>query len=276
VFPRAFVYLLGLCAALCSCHKAAPDAATGGAAVLRVGASAVPHAPILRAAAEVLARDNVRLQIITFNDYVQPNMRLAEGDLDANYYQTQAYLELFNTQHHLALTSMGPVHLEPFGLYSRKHRSLHDLPDNAWVAIPNERSNGHRALALLVQAGVITLDPKQGLMAGVKDIQSNPKHLRFKEVEAAMIPRLLDDVDVAGINTNFALGAHLVPRTDALMLESADAPYANVLVVRSGETDRPELKRLMQALHSDEVAQFIAQSYGGAVLSARGTQAAAP
>lgn len=257
-----------MCLALCACTHRDASSTDQNQTILKVGASAVPHNPILQKAAEVLARQHITLKIMTFNDYVQPNLRLAEGDLDANYYQTQPYLDFFNAQHHLDLKSLGRVHVEPFGLYSRKHKSLQALPEQAWVAIPNEISNGHRALELLERAGLIKVDPARGLGGGVKDIQYNPRHLRFKEVEAAMMPRVLDDVDVAGINTNYALSAGLSPAKDSLALETADSPYANILVSQAKDANSPTLKALLDALHAPEVVSFMQEKYQGSVISA--------
>lgn len=259
---------LMVCLTLCGCTHRDVAPTPAGQTRLKVGASAVPHQSILQKAAEVLARQNIKLQIITFNDYVQPNLRLAEGDLDANYYQTQPYLDAFNAQHHLSLISLGRVHVEPFGLYSRRHKSLQALPEQAWVAIPNEVSNGHRALALLERAGLIKLNPAPGLSGGIKDIVFNPRHLRFKEVEAAMMPRVLSDVDVAGVNTNYALSAGLIPAKDSLALETGDSPYANILVGHAKDKERPALKVLLQALHDPEVVAFIHDKYAGSVISA--------
>jgi D-methionine transport system substrate-binding protein len=249
-----------------ACKKSAGGSADAG--VVRIGASAVPHAPILKVAAAELAKENITLKIITFNDYVQPNLRLADGDLDANYYQTQPYLDFFNAQHHLHLVNLGRVHVEPFGLYSRRHKALAALPDGAWIAIPNEISNGHRALELLAHAGLIKLDAARGLAAGVKDIVDNSHHLRFKEVEAAMMPRILDDVDVAGINTNFALAAGMQPGRDALALETGDSPYANIMVAQDKDAESPVLRRVLAVLHGEAVTHFIAETYKGSVLSA--------
>lgn len=256
------------CLILCACTPRKNASQDAQQTIIKVGASAVPHTPILQKAAEVLARQHITLKIITFNDYVQPNLRLAEGDLDANYYQTLPYLDFFNAQHHLNLKNLGRVHVEPFGLYSHKHKSLEALPEQAWVAIPNEISNGHRALELLERAGLIKVDPAKGLGGGVKDITYNPRHLRFKEVEAAMMPRVLDDVDVAGINTNYALSANLSPAKDSLALETADSPYANILVSQAKDVDSTSLKALLDALHAPEVVAFIKEKYQGSVLSA--------
>lgn len=255
---------------LTSCQRTqnASNADVASKHEIKIGASAVPHTAILRKAAELLTAKGIALKITTFSDYVQPNLRLAEGDLDANYYQTVPYLDFFNAQHHLHLVSLGPVHIEPFGLYSKKHKNLDALPQGALIAIPNEISNGHRALELLAEHHLIELDPKPGLAAGVKHILANPRNLRFKEVESAMMPRILDDVDVAGINTNYALGAGLNPSKDALALESAKSPYANILVVRQDHIDNPDIKQLVEILHSDALKTFIETTYHGNVLAA--------
>jgi D-methionine transport system substrate-binding protein len=268
LYPTRGVWRL-LPALLLTCFACTKPAATDASRqVLRVGASPVPHEEILRRVVEPLAAEGVTLQVVTFNDYVQPNLRLMDGDLDANYYQTIPYLENFANERHCDLVNVGSVHIEPFGLYSRKHKALADVPAGALVAIPNEQSNGHRALRLLQQAGLLSLDPSKGYFAGVRDITANPRGLRFKEIEAAMMPRVLDDVDVAGINTNFALQIGLTPDRDALSKEDRASPYANIVVAREKDAEAPVMAKLMAALRSKEVRGFIEAQYKGAVSAA--------
>lgn len=228
---------------------------------LRVGASPVPHAEILKQTVPFLRDHNIDLEVVVFTDYVQPNLRLADGDLDANYYQTQAYLDIFEAARHQQLVSMAQIHAEPFGLYSRKLKALAEVADGARVAIPNEASNGYRALSLLEQAGLVELDPARGRTAGVRDIVRNPRHLSFLEVDAAMLPRVLGDVAIAGINTNFALSAGLLPRRDALAVEGRDTPYTNILAVRRADLNRQALKCLVTALGRPEVRQYVEAHY---------------
>lgn len=239
-----------------------------GQGPLLVGATAVPHAEILEVVKPILAAEGVPIEIKVFNDYVQPNVQLAEGRLDVNYFQTKPYLDEFNTARGTALVTVAGVHVEPLGLYSKKHTALAALPNGAQVVLPNDASNTGRSLLLLQSAGLITLkDPKNPLQT-VRDIATNPKGLVFREVEAATIPRILAQVDAAVINTNYALDAGLKPRTDALSLEGADSPYINYLVSRPDNQNDTRVQALATALRSQAVKDFIAQKYDGAVIPA--------
>jgi D-methionine transport system substrate-binding protein len=236
--------------------------------VLKVGASPVPHEEILGVAKDILAKEGIKLEIVPFQDYVQPNLSLAQGDLDANYFQHIPYLESFSKEHNLDLTNVAGVHIEPMGIYSSKITDLKELKDGAKVAIPNDVTNGGRALLLLQKAGLIKLDEAAGIEATVRDITENNKNLQIEELEAAMLPRVLQDVDIAVINTNYALDAGLNPTSDALFIEDGDSPYVNILVVRTGDETRPEIQKLAEALQSEEVKTFINEHYEGAVLPA--------
>ncbi len=235
---------------------------------LSVAASAVPHAEILEFVKPALAKQGVELNIKVFTDYVQPNVQVAEGRLDANFFQHQPYLDEFNKSRGSQLTSIAGVHIEPFGAYSSKIKNLADLPQGANVVIPNDATNGGRALLLLAKAGVITLKDGAGITATVKDIASNPKAIKVRELEAATLPRVLDQVDLALINTNYALEAKLNPTKDALIIEGSDSPYVNILVVSSARKDDPALQKLAKALNSPEVKAFINEKYQGAVVPA--------
>ncbi len=234
--------------------------------VLKVGATAVPHAEILEQIKPELAKEGIDLQIVPFNDYVQPNLALNDGELDANYFQHQPYLDEFTKEHSVKLVSAGGVHIEPMGVYSKKVKSLDNLADGASIAIPNDPTNGGRALLLLAKAGVITLKDNNDIKATVQDITANPKNIKFQEVEAAQLPRVLDDVDAAVINTNYAMQANLVPSKDALIMEDSTSPYVNIVAVREGDQDKPAIKKLMAALHSDAVKKFIEEKYKGEVV----------
>lgn len=239
-----------------------------GQGPLLVGATAVPHAEILEIVKPILAAEGVPIEIKVFNDYVQPNVQLAESRLDVNYFQTRPYLDEFNAARGTELITVAGVHVEPLGLYSRKHTALAALPNGAQVVLPNDASNTGRSLLLLQSAGLITLkDPANPLQA-VRDIATNPKGLVFREVEAATIPRILAQVDAAVINTNYALDAGLKPRTDALSLEGADSPYINYLVARPDNQNDARVQALATALRSQAVKDFIAQKYDGAVIPA--------
>jgi D-methionine transport system substrate-binding protein len=235
---------------------------------LSVAASAVPHAEILEFVKPALAKEGVELKIKVFTDYVQPNVQVAEGRLDANFFQHQPYLDEFNKSRGSQLVSIAGVHIEPFGAYSSKVKSLADLPQGANVVIPNDATNGGRALLLLAKAGVITLKDGAGITATVKDIANNPKAIKVRELEAATLPRVLNQVDLALINTNYALEAGLNPTKDALVIEGSDSPYVNILVVSSARKDDAALQKLAKALNSAEVKTFINDKYKGAVVPA--------
>ena len=238
------------------------------AATLKVGASPVPHAEILNLVKPDLAAVGIYLEVIEFTDYVRPNLALAEGELDANYFQHIPYLETFCEDHRLDLSYITKVHIEPMGVYSEKIDDISQLKKGARVAIPNDPVNGGRALLLLERQGLIELDPGAGITATVFDIISNPHNLQFSELEAAQLPRVLPDVDLAIINTNYALEAGLVPMTDALFIEDAESPYVNIVVVRTADVDREDLAKLSEALLTDKVRDFIIEQYKGAVVPA--------
>ncbi len=241
---------------------------TAQAESISVAATAVPHAEILEFVKPALAKQGVELKIKVFTDYVQPNVQVAEGRLDANFFQHQPYLNEFNSSRGTDLVSIAGVHVEPFGAYSSKIKSLADLPQGANVVIPNDATNGGRALLLLQKAGVITLKDDAGITATVKDIVNNPKAIKVRELEAATLPRVLAQVDLALINTNYALEAGLNPNKDALVIEGSDSPYVNILVVDSKNKDAADLQKLAKALNSAEVKAFINDKYKGAVVPA--------
>ena len=235
---------------------------------LVVAATPVPHAEILELIKPTLAKEGVDLEIKVFTDYVQPNVQVAEKHLDANYFQTLPYLESFNKGKGTNLTTVIGVHVEPFGGYSKKVKNLSELKDGATIAIPNEGSNSGRALILLQKAGLIELKDPTNAVATPKDIAKNPHNFKFKELESALLPRVLDQVDLDMINTNYALEAGLNPATDALIIEGADSPYVNFLVARPDNKDSAAIQKLAKALTSPEVKAFIEQKYKGAVLPA--------
>lgn len=235
---------------------------------LSIAATAVPHAEILEFVKPALASQGVDLDIKVFTDYVQPNLQVAEGRLDANFFQHQPYLDEFNKGRGTDLVSVAGVHVEPFGIYSRKLDSLDSIPNRATVAIPNDATNGGRALLLLDKAGLISLKDNSNILATPRDIADNPHNIRIRELEAATLPRVLDQVDLALINTNYALEAGLNPTEDALAIEGEDSPYVNILVTRSDNKDSDAVNKLVDALHSDEVKAFIEEKYQGAVVPA--------
>jgi D-methionine transport system substrate-binding protein len=237
---------------------------------LRVGASPVPHAEVLRYIDENLADEaGLDLEIVEFTDYVQPNVALEDGSLDANYFQTVPYLEEQKASAGYDFTALEPVHIEPLGIYSDTLTDLAELPDGATVAIPNDPTNAARALRLLEANELITLADTGDAAPTSLDIQDNPKNLQVSEVEAAQVPRSLADVDIAVINGNYAIEADLVPAEDALVLEEAEGnPNANLLVVRTGDEKDERIQKLEELLHSDEVRTFFEDTYEGAVIAA--------
>ena len=245
------------------------EAKTDDLKELTVGASPAPHAEILVAAREELTKKGYDLKIVEYTDYVQPNMALDAGDLDANYFQHLPYLEQFNEERGTKLVSAGKIHYEPFGIYAGKTASLDELADGAKVAVPNDATNEARALLLLEAQGLLKLKDGAGLKATKTDIVENPKNLDILEVEAAQVPRSLPDVDIAVINGNYAIEAGLKV-SDALAVEASDSEaattYGNVVAVQEGKEEDEKTKALMEALTSDAVKEYIEQTYEGAVV----------
>ncbi|MES2771191.1 MAG: MetQ/NlpA family ABC transporter substrate-binding protein [Pseudomonadota bacterium] len=247
-------------------HAAVPD--KDKELSLSIGATAGPHAQILEVVKKIAARDGLKLRIVEFSDYIQPNAALAAGELDVNSYQHQPYLDNANQERGYKLVSIGKTIIFPMGLYSKKISSLKQLANGARVAIPNDPTNGGRALLLMQAHGLIKLKAEAGLKATPIDIIDNPKKLKFLELDAAQLPRALDDVDLAGVNTNYALPAGLVPTRDALAIESTQSPYANVIVVRAADKDKAVLKKLLKSYQNDEVKQFIKTQFQDSVVPA--------
>ena len=235
--------------------------------VLKVGATPSPHAEILNLVKDDLKAQGIDLKVVEFTDYVTPNEALNSGDIDANYFQHLPYLESFNKDRNFNLVNAGGIHIEPLAIYSgtkkgaKKYAKLADLKAKATIAIPNDPTNEGRALLLLQSAGLITLKANAGLTATPKDIASNPKKLKFKEVEAASLPRVLADVDAAVINGNYALDAGLSASKDGLFVEGADSPYVNIIAVKKGKESDPAIQALVSALKSDKVKNWIKTKY---------------
>lgn len=253
----------------CGLNKNAGNNSEGGKLV--VGASTSPHAEILEAAKPLLKEKGYELEIKEFSDYVLPNTSLEDGDLDANYFQHQPYLDDFNTNNKTHLVSVAAIHYEPLGIYAGKTANLADIKDGAKIAVPNDTTNEARALLLLQEQGLITVDKNAGLNATAKDITVNTLNIEIVEIEAAQLVRTLQDVDFAVINGNYALQGGLNVATDALAKEEADSlaaqTYANVLVVREGDEERADIKALIEVLESKEISEFIAGKYEGSVVS---------
>lgn len=233
-----------------------------------IGVSPVPHAEITEALKDEFAKEGIEVEVNVFDDYVQPNLALDQGDIDANFFQHIPYLENFSKERGLNLVSLGSVHIEPMGLYSDKIKSLDELKDGDEVLIPSDPSNGRRALLLFEKNGLITLkdDTKEDLTE--KDIDQNIKNLKFTPIETANIPNVYKDAALAAINTNFALGAGLNPSADAIALEDKDSPYANVIAVRKGDETKDKFQKLIKVFQSDACKKFIEDTYKGEIYPA--------
>ena len=235
---------------------------------ITVGATPVPHAEILEAVKPILAKEGFDLKITEFNDYVQPNLAVSDGQLDCNFEEHEPYLKAFVKERGSDLVNVGGVHIEPMGVYSKKIKDLKDLKDGATVAIPNDPTTGCSALLLLQAAGLITLEDPKSVTATPLDVKENKKNLNFKELEAPQLPRALDDTDISIINTNYAIGAGLNPLKDSLYIESSDSPYVNIIVANSKTAKSAGVQALVKALRTPEIKKFILDKYQGAVVPA--------
>ena len=237
---------------------------------LKVAASPTPHAEILNVAKDILAEQGIDLEVIEFTEYVQPNLVTESGEVDANYFQHKPYLDGFNVEQGTHLVSVGPVHYEPFGIYPGKSSDLENIADGATIAIPSDTTNEARALQLLAAQGLITVRDDAGLTATINDITENPHNIKFEEIEAAQLPRTVQDVDFAVINGNYALAAGFSVKNDALATEDASSEaaqtYANILAVKEGRENDPAIQALYAALTSDKVKDYINSTYDGAVV----------
>ncbi len=238
----------------------------GELTVLKVGASPLPHSEILEFVKDDLEQEGFALKIVEFTDYVTPNLSLDANEIDANFFQHGPYLSSFNEEHGLSLQGIFEVHVEPLGLYSKEIDTIEDLKDGAAIAIPNDPTNGGRALLLLSEFGLIDLGDEPSLQVAVGDIQRNPKNLEFVELEAPQLPRSLEDVDAAVINTNYALEADLNPSDDALISENENSPYTNVIATTEELQDSEKIQILIEVLSRERVAEFIWEQYDGAVV----------
>ena len=259
---KLLALLLGLtlCLSLAACGSDAAETVT-----LTVAASPTPHAEILNQCVPILAEQGIELVVNEYSDYVVPNTAVEDGDEDANYFQHLPYLEEFNETRGTHLVSVAGVHIEPMGIYAGRVSSLEDLPDGAVIAVPNDATNEGRALLLLEAQGLITLDDSSNLTATPNNIVDNPKNLEFQELEAATIPSVLADVDLAVINSNYALQAGVDVVGTPIAYESTEVAYPNIIAIREGD-DREELKTLVEVLQGDEIVNFINETYKGAVV----------
>ncbi|MDR2758216.1 MAG: MetQ/NlpA family ABC transporter substrate-binding protein [Spirochaetaceae bacterium] len=234
--------------------------------VLKVGASPIPHAELLELIKNDLAAEGIKLEVVEFTDYIVPNTALISGELDANYFQTVPYLES-NDDWKAKLSFLYGIHVEPFGLYSQKYKTVAELPQGATIAIPNDPANGGRALLLFQANGLIKLKPEAGLRPTDLDVIDNPRGFRFRPLEAAQLPRSLADVDGATINGNYALEAGINPVRDSLIIEGADSPYVNGVVVRKGDENDPRVAALKKVLQSQKVRDYISSHFDGGVVA---------
>lgn len=232
------------------------------------GVSPVPHAEITEALKNEFKKEGLEVEVKVFDDYVQPNLALDQGDIDANFFQHLPYLDNFCKERNLDLVSIGKVHIEPIGIYSDKIKSLDEIKDGDSVLIPSDPTNGRRALLLLEKAGLITLTDNTKEDLTEKDIKDNPKNLDFSAADPANVANLYKDVTIAAINTNFALGAGLNPSKDALILEDKDSPYANIIVVKKGNENKEKFQKLIKVFNSEACKKFIEEHYNGEIYPA--------
>ncbi len=239
------------------------------AVTVKIGATPSPHAEILEHAKDALAAAGINIEVVVYNDYVQPNLAVDQGELQANYFQHQPYLDDFNKENNTHVTSVGAVHYEPFGIYAGKSNDLSNIADGAQIAVPNDTTNEARALQLLQANGIITLKDGVGLAATKQDIIENPHNVEILEVEAAQIPRSIDSVDFACMNGNYAIDAGFKP-SDALKQEDASSEaaqtFANVIAVSEADADSDWAKKLVEVLQSEEIASYITSTYEGGVI----------
>ena len=275
----ALAMALTLCLGLAACGGDTTDATTdttddtaqtGETVTLKVGATPAPHQEILEQVVDNLAEQGITLEIVPYTDYNTPNTAVEEGENDANYFQHITYMENFNAEQGTHLVSAADVHYEPMALYAGKTASLEELPDGAQIGVPNDATNEGRALLLLQDLGIITLSEDAGLEATKNDIVDNPHNIDLQEMEAAMLPQTIDEVDFSIINSNYALQAGLDPTTDALASEDTQSDaaqaYANVIAVKEGNENNEAIKALVAALQSDEIREFIETNYNGSVV----------
>ena len=235
---------------------------------LIIGVSPAPHADIVAQVVDELKEEGITVEIREFSDYVTPNISLSDKDIDANYFQHIPYFANENSVGKFGLEILGGIHIEPLGLFSTKYESIDDLPEGAEIMLPNDTTNEGRALLLLQQVGLVTLKEGVAGTATPKDIADNPKGLKFTELEAALIPESYGDADAAVINGNYAIEHGLNPVTDSIAIEDSSSPYVNIIAVKEGDADREDLKKLLKALQSDKVKNFIEEKYEGAVVPA--------
>ncbi|MFL0267679.1 MetQ/NlpA family ABC transporter substrate-binding protein [Candidatus Clostridium radicumherbarum] len=251
---------------LSGCSTKPASTAASSDEPLKVGVTAGPHEQVAEKVKEVAEKNGLKIKIVTFNDYVQPNKQLFEKQIDVNIYQHEPYLKKFNEDQNMNLVKVANAVNFPMGVYSQKIKNLDELKDGDKVSLPNDPTNEARALILLEAAKVIKLKSGVGVNATIRDVAENPKNLKFIELEAAMVPRSLTEVAAAAINTNFAMEAKLDPVKDAIFIEPKDSPWVNIIVARPDNQNDPRIKKLVEAYHSDEVKKYIEDTFKGSVI----------
>ena len=264
----AGVLITTTCLFAAGCGSSSNSGASGDKKEIKMGVTAGPHAEVMEEVAKEAAKQGITIKVVEFNDYVQPNKALAEGDLDMNSMQHQPYMDNVVKKQGLKITSIGKTIILPMAVYSHKFKDIKDVTDGAKVTIPNDPTNGARALLLLQQAGLIKLKNGNSVDASVTDITENPKNLQFVELDAAQIPRSLDDTDLACVNTNYAIPAGLNPQKDSILVESKDSPYANVMAVRQGDENNETYKKVLAIYQSEPIKKFIEEHFQGTILPA--------
>ena len=271
------LFLLGsvvLSLALTGCGGAKKDdakveAPADGDNKIVIGVSPTPHGEIIEGLKPEFEKEGLDVEVVNFDDYIQPNLQLEAGDLDANYFQHKPYLDSFTEERNIDnLDVLGYVHIEPMALYSEKYKSVDEIEDGAEIIIPNDPSNGARALILLEDAGLIKLKDKTNLNSTEKDIAENPKNLKFTAMDAPSIAQVYKDSGAAVINSNFAIGQGLDPTKDSIFLESKDSPYANLVAIRKEDADKEKFQKFLKVLNSEESKKFIEETFKGAVIPA--------
>lgn len=248
-------------------NKTEETAPAGEEKTVKIAVSPEPHAAIAEQVKEDLAKEGIKLEIVEFDDYVIPNTATADKEVDLNFFQHEPYFDNFVKENGIDnLVKIGSVHLEPIGVYSGKYKSLDELQDGDEVIIPNDATNGGRALLLLEKEGLIKLDDNTNLAVTEANIVENNKNLKFTAMEAASIPSTYQEAGIAVINSNYALGVNLNPLKDSLAIEGTDSPYANIVVARTEDAEKPEIKKVMEALNSEKVKKYIEDTYKGAIL----------
>ncbi|MEV5029038.1 MetQ/NlpA family ABC transporter substrate-binding protein [Paenibacillus sp. LPE1-1-1.1] len=255
--------VLSAALAACSSKPASTEAeGDGEKAKLKVGISAGVEEEIWKQVQEVAAKDGLEIELVVFNDYVQPNKVLAEGELDANAFQHEPYLDQFKKDNNLDIVKIANTLNFPIGFYSEKIKEVSEIKEGDVIGLPNDPTNGARALILFENAGLIKLKEGVGIKATVRDIAENKLNLKFEELDAAFIPKALGDLTAAVINTNYAVEAGFVPTKDAIFIEPKDSPWVNIIAVRTEDKDKPVFQRLIKAYHSDQVKKFVEEKYG--------------